>query len=314
MKLTKVKKWVKRLNITPSADMYERTLRDTLRAQGNSIKEPSTVYKPSMWRIVAGSRTGALVAACLIISSCLACYVLSGNITDLKHELKLARQDVVLARRDMARRDIAIAQREAAMAPTDDSATINLYLKEHRDVVARHASFSPGASQHTQMRVSQDDILYYEFFDEGPEYMRPGIIVRGPSFQRDIGSTEAPVISNGHTLTLSEAQEIADFELRAPLWLDPGFELDQIRRIDGRNALQLLYTDGINSVSLFEQSLDGRRGLSRQDFREYAVYRKAEQAGGIILAWKDATLAYVLIGNTDMSQLMNVAQSISDGR
>jgi hypothetical protein len=60
--------------------------------------------------------------------------------------------------------------------------------------------------------------------------------------------------------------------------------------------------------------LDGRRGLSRQDFREYAVYRKVEQAGGLILAWKDATLAYVLIGNTDMSQLMNVAQSISDGR
>ena len=143
--------------------------------------------------------------------------------------------------------------------------------------------------------------------------MRPGIIVRGPSSQREIGSSQTPVISNGHTLTLLEARETADFELRAPLWLDPGFELDQIRRIDGRNALQLLYTDGINSVSLFEQSLDGRRGLSRQDFREYAVYRKAEQAGGIILAWKDATLAYVLIGNTDMSQLMNVAQSISDG-
>ncbi len=122
------------------------------------------------------------------------------------------------------------------------------------------------------------------------------------------------MISNGHTLSLSEARDPAGFELRAPLWLDPGFELDQIKRIDGRNALQLLYTDGINSVSLFEQSLDGQGGLSRQDFREYAVYRKVEQAGGTILAWKDDTLAYVLIGNTEMSQLMNMAQSISARR
>jgi hypothetical protein len=78
--------------------------------------------------------------------------------------------------------------------------------------------------------------------------------------------------------------------------------------------MQLLYTNGINSVSLFEQSLDGQRGLSRQDFREYAVYRDKEQAGGTILAWRDDTLSYVLIGNNEMLQLMNMAQSISAGK
>ncbi len=78
--------------------------------------------------------------------------------------------------------------------------------------------------------------------------------------------------------------------------------------------MQLLYTDGINSVSLFEQSLDGQRGLSRQDFREYAVYRDKEQAAGTILAWRDDVRSYVLIGNTEMSQLMNMAQSISAGK
>jgi hypothetical protein len=115
-------------------------------------------------------------------------------------------------------------------------------------------------------------------------------------------------------MTLFEARKTADFELRAPLWLDPGYTLDQIRRIEGRDAMQLLYTDGINSVSLFEQSLDGQRGLSRQDFREYAVYRDKEQAGGTILAWRDDVRSYVLIGNIEMSQLMNMAQSISAGK
>jgi len=274
---------------------------DIFKSQDKSPKTNSVSFEPNIQRTIFLSKVGYLAAALLIIFSWASFFVMSGKVKDLKEELKLAR------------RDIALAQQGAA-APADDSATINLYLKEHRDVVAQHASYSPGASQPTQMRVSQDDILYYEFLDEGSDYMRPGIIVRGPSSQRDIGLSETPVISNGHTLTLSEARDTADFELRAPPWLDPGFALDQIRRIDGRDTLQLLYTDGIHSVSLFEQSLDGRRGLSRQDFREYAVYRKAEQAAGTILAWKDHELAYVLIGSADMAQLMGMAQSISNGR
>jgi len=115
-------------------------------------------------------------------------------------------------------------------------------------------------------------------------------------------------------MTLSEARRTTDFQLQAPPWLDPGYMLDQIRRIEGRDALQLLYTDGINSVSLFEQPLDGQRWLSRQDFREYAVYRDKEQTGGTILAWRDDALSYVMIGNTEMSQVMNMAQSISAGK
>jgi hypothetical protein len=245
---------------------------------------------------------GSLAAAFLIISSLVACFVLSGKVNDLRNELEQARRDVALARQNIA------------PARTDDSATINLYLKEHRDVVAQHASQASAAPQPAQMRVNQHDILYYEFLDDGPEYMSPGIIVRGPSSQREIGSPEAPVISNGHTLTLSEARKTADFELQALPWLDPGYTLDQIRRIEGRDALQLLYTNGIDSVSLFEQSLDGQRGLSRQDFREYAVYRNTEQAGGTILAWRDDARSYVLIGNTELSQLMNMAQSISAGK
>jgi hypothetical protein len=164
------------------------------------------------------------------------------------------------------------------------------------------------------MRVSRDDILYYEFLDNGPGYMSPGIIVRGPSYQSHLSSPQVPTISNGHTLTLSEARNTVDFELHAPARLFPGYSLEQIRRIEGRDALQLLYTDGINSVSLFEQPLDGRRGLSHQDFREYAVYQNKGQKGGTILAWRDDALSYVLIGNIEMSQLMDMARAISAGK
>jgi len=193
----------------------------------------------------------------------------------------------------------------------DDSATINFYLRQHQGVVARTASLNLSPPQPARMRVSRHDILYYEFFDDRPEFMRPGIIVRGPSSQRKVIPPETPAISNGHTLTLSEARKTVNFDMVSPPRLHPGYMLDNIRSIEGRDSLHLLYTDGINTVSLFEQPLDGERRLAAQDFREYAVYRNKGQARGAILAWRDSVLSYVLIGNAEMSQLMDMAQSIS---
>ena len=201
--------------------------------------------------------------------------------------------------------------RKPAPEIQDDSAIINFYLREHQDVVARTASLNLSPPQPAQMRVNRHDVLYYEFLDEPYEFAHPGIIVRGPSSQRKVIPPEAPAISNGHTLTLSEARKAANFNLVSPPQLHPGYMLDKIRSIEGRDSLHLLYTDGINTVSLFEQPLDGERGLAAQDFREYAVYRNKQQVGGTILAWRDDTLSYVLIGNAEMSQLMNMAQSIS---
>jgi len=192
----------------------------------------------------------------------------------------------------------------------DDSAAINFYLREHQGVVARTASLNLSPPQPARMRVNRHDIIYYEFFDDPYEFARPGIIVRGPSPPRKVIPLETPAISNGHTLTLSEARKAAIFDLVSPPRLHPGYMLDKIRRIEGRDTLHLLYTDGINTVSLFEQPLDGERGLGPQDFREYAVYRNEGQAGGAILAWRDNALSYVLIGNAEMSQLMDMAQSI----
>jgi len=286
-----VEKLIERANAVPSDKMNRRTLYDICEAQEEAKRVNTATFAPNIWRAVLGSKAGSLAAALLIISSVLACLVLSGKVTDLRKELELARQDI-------------------PPVQSDSTTTINLYLKEHRDVVARHASFSSATPQPVQMRVSPNEILYYEFLNDEPGYMRPGIILRGRTDRNQAEPSEAPVISNGYILTLSEARKIAGFDLVARSWLHPGYKLDEIRRIEGRNALQLLYTDGINSVSLFEQPLDGQHGLSANDFREYAVYRKKEQAGGTILAWRDDKLSYVLIGNTELSQLMDMAQSI----
>ena len=296
MKRKEIERLAEKISINRAAIDHERILTDA-EAALEASKRPEMSHVPvllrSRFKLVVCA--GSLAAALLIISSLVACFVLSGKVSDLKNELELAQRDV-------------------AVAQPDDTATINFYLEEHRDFVARHASASPATPQPAQMRVNKHDILYYESFDDGPEYVSPGIIVRGPSSQLQTGSPEAPVISNGHTLSLSEAIENTDFDLAAPPWLHPYYKHDQIRTIEDRDALQLLYTNGTNTISLFEQPLDGRRGLESKDFREYAVYRNEGQVGGIILAWRDDVLSYVLIGNTEMSQLMDMAQSISAGK
>ncbi len=285
---------IQNLTVESSDQIHDRIV-GKLVSKLDVSKRQSTGEQAHVRRVITISRVGKLAAALLVISSSVACFVLSRKVTDLKAELEQTRRDT-------------------AVVPADDTTTINLYLREHEDVVARHATFSPATPQPARMRVNQHDILYYELFGDEPEYMSPGIIVRGPSSEREIDSSRAPAISNGHTLTLSEARQTANFELQAPARLFPGYSLDQIRRIKGRDAIQLLYTDGIDSISLFEQPLDGQRGLEPKDFREYAVYRNKERAGGTILAWRDDALFYVLIGNIEMSQLMNMAQSISAGR
>jgi hypothetical protein len=284
-----IEQTAKKIRFKPNSTVNERILNSA-----NTALENSRQSKPNLNKLKRLVWAGGLAAAFLIISSWFGSFVLYREVMDLRNEL---------------------SQRDVAVVPiTDDSATINFYLEEHQDLIARHASFSPTTSQPVQMRLSQHDILYYEFLDDEPELMHPGIIVRGPSYQNQIGLPEAYTISNGHTLTLSEAKEAVDFELKSPSWLHPGYKLDQIRKIEGHNTLQLLYTNGINSISLFEQSLDGQRGLRPKDFREYAVYRNKEQVGGTILAWRDDALSYVLIGNIKMSQLMDMAQSINTVR
>jgi anti-sigma factor RsiW len=253
---------------------------------------PINVRPWSRLRLLAWA--GGLAAALLMIFSMGMALIRSQReITDLKQALASARQD-------------------ANAVETEASTLINIYTKEHQEAVAQYASLSSARPTPMQMQVDQDNILYYELHDGRLETMHPGIIVRGPSAQSQTSPSEAPAISNGHTLSLSEANEATDFDLVAPVWLYPGYELGEIRRIDGHEALQLLYTDGINSVSLFEQPLDGQRGLKPKDFREYAVYRNTEQATVTILAWKDQARSYVVIGSVDMSRLMDVAQSISD--
>jgi hypothetical protein len=217
---------------------------------------------------------------------------------------------------------LAISQWLGKPAPAtgDDMATINLYLTEHQGAILKTVSEELAPQTRTRISVPPEDLLYYEHIDGFPRYTRPGIIFRGPAkTPRRILAPEVPSISKGKILDLPQAQNAVDFEPIAPVRLHPGYILDSIRKIEGYNTLHLIYTNGINTLSLFEQSLDGKRGLGAQDFREYAVYRNIEtdefpgitSDKGTILAWRNGSVSFVMIGKEDMSRLMDLAQAVS---
>lgn len=292
MKRKTIKKWVRALHIPPSDDMYECTLRQTLEAQQRSRKARPTGYRPSLWRAVMASNVGGLAVMLLIAASWTMVWIQWRQVKTLR-----VAKDAI--------------QPETPSSLREDTATIHLYLEEHRDVIAQNASLVSPAPRKAQLRVGQNDILYYELIDEDPGYVRPGVIVRGPSSRHEISSGAAHTISSGKTLSLAEARAAAPFDLISPVWLAPYYKLHQVRRVEDRDTFQLLYTDGFYSISLFEQPLNGGHGLGRQDFREYVVYCNDGQPGGALLTWRDDARLYVLVGNARISQLMDMAQAIS---
>jgi len=199
----------------------------------------------------------------------------------------------------------------------NDLNTIGLYLNEHQGAVLQTVSDEFSSDAETQIPAPTEDFLYYEQIDSFPRYTRPGVIFRGPyKPPREIPLPKTPVISKGEVLDLPEARMAVDFKPSAPTRLFPGYILDSVRKIEDYNSLHLIYTNGINTLSLFEQALGGQNMLAAQDFREYAVYRTAQDQENApdrstILAWRNGSVSFVLIGNEEMSRLMEIAQAVS---
>jgi hypothetical protein len=211
-------------------------------------------------------------------------------------------------------------QKPAPARPEEDLATINLYMTEHQEAVLQTASVESAGPQPPRVTLSRDDIMYYEYIDDYRQISRPGVILRGPTSPRESGPAAPDSgLSSAKALTLPQARKAVSFEPVAPSRIHPGHILDTITKVAGRESLHLLYTNGIDTFSVFEQPLGGNQGLAAKDFREYAVYRSSapmetpgNQTGMTILAWKNTHVSFVLIGRADMSRLMEIAQAFTE--
>jgi RNA recognition motif-containing protein len=96
--------------------------------------------------------------------------------------------------------------------------------------------------------------------------------------------------------------------------------IESTRKIDEYNSLHLIYSNGEDTISLFEQPSNDKRGLSSQDFRDYAVYSNIEsdndsgRQGQTFFAWKNSALSFVLVGKISISRMLDIVQSINGGK
>jgi hypothetical protein len=201
---------------------------------------------------------------------------------------------------------------------SEDLAIIDFYLKEHQGVVVQTVSADLLTQPATKMKVDQDNIIYFEFFDNHPKFTKSGIILKGIKNRHKIRLPKAPAITKGQILSFPQVREAVHFDPVMPPQLPHEYILDSIRKIDNYNSLHLLYTKGIKSLSLFEQPSKYKEGLSSHDFREYAVYSTSvpdvdinDEGEATILSWSNGKLSFVLIGKADMSQLMDIVHAIS---
>lgn len=207
-------------------------------------------------------------------------------------------------------------------APTirDDLAAVNFYIKEHQGAIVQAASEELISQPGTHMYVGRDDFLYFEFIDNHPKFSRPGLILKGPVTRREIRLPKIPAISKGRFIDVSLVRNAINFDPFMPQQLPPDYMIESIRKIDKYNSLHLLYSNGEDTISLFEQPSNDKRGLSAQDFRDYAVYSNIESdhdpegQGQTIFAWKNSALSFVLVGKVSISRMMDIVQSINGGK
>ncbi|MGA8534830.1 MAG: DUF4367 domain-containing protein [Candidatus Tumulicola sp.] len=127
--------------------------------------------------------------------------------------------------------------------------------------------------------------------------------VRGPTFD-EASKDVARVVRD------------AGFRARGPKFLPDGFSPVEGHMIEVRRVptLHLLYSDGIRTVSLFENT--GDAGVDFQSLHSRSVSisghdaRYAEQGPNTLLTWNDGPLCFALIGDLRLDELQRIADSL----
>ncbi len=108
----------------------------------------------------------------------------------------------------------------------------------------------------------------------------------------------------------------AGFDARGPKFLPEGFAPveGKVVLIKGVRTLHLLYSDGIRTVSLFENAGDSGLNMDRLHPQGTTVAGRdatyAEKGPMTLLAWNAASLHFALVGELRLDELQHIAASI----
>jgi hypothetical protein len=198
----------------------------------------------------------------------------------------------------------------------EKNVVINFYLKEHHKAIME-VDYSIQVSPR-EIELGYENIFYYNTIKDSDRLSpgEAGLIIRAPypnGIKTSTDPSRAKNIVNGRNLTFQEAAEAVSFNIVASQTLYPGYFLESIKKIEKEECLQLIYTNGINTLSLFEQTLGSNKKFQSNDFREYVFYSEREKSAINILGWNNKDISFTLIGEEDLSQLMRIIREIQKG-
>lgn len=197
--------------------------------------------------------------------------------------------------------------------PESQKLIFNFYLKEHKNAVIQQASYSEQPSPKS-VEIKNDDILYYDTI-RGERQGEAGLILRAPrrsNVPAQVSAPQAKQIADSHSLNLEQAIKSVTFKVTAPQTLYPGYLLESIKKLEGNNCLHLIYTNGINTLSVFEQSMASEEKLHPNDFKEYIIYSKEGNDPANIIGWNSSEVSFTIIGNEDFPKLINITREIQE--
>lgn len=169
-------------------------------------------------------------------------------------------------------------------------------------VLAKEAYHSDGS---LAWRTRFDDIRYT---DDIPEQVFTGSIpagfttVQGRSYQQP--------------RALPSTAPDAGFSPITPKYLPDGFSLvgADVSTVNGVRNLHLIYSDGIRTLSLFENSTN--RAVDFGGMQAHVIKFEGHDARYVhdgpttLLAWRERRLAFALVGDLDLNELVAIAVSV----
>jgi negative regulator of sigma E activity len=180
--------------------------------------------------------------------------------------------------------------------------TMLVRIDEETKLVLDKQQFASDGSLVTEVRF--EDVRYTADIPEA-DFTLPKEYetVRGPTFD-EASKDVAQVVRN------------AGFPARGPKVLPDGFSPVEghMIAVKGVPTLQLLYSDGIRTVSLFENTgnatvdLQPLHPLTSTFSGRTASY--AEQGPDMLLTWTDGPLHFALVGDLRLDELQRIATSI----
>jgi hypothetical protein len=230
-------------------------------------------------------------------------------------------------------------QAENGIAKQAGEIKIEFYLTEH-ERAAQHATLYTVAESKIapQFRIPmrREDIFYY---DAAPspglaQKGQSGLILRTPHLstgeikepdeamagneKKDIHSA----IAESDIINVEEAQKLMPFKIVAPKVLAGTpllggvgggyYQLAFILKIKEKECVQLVYSNGAQTISLFEQPLWTKNGIGRQDFQQYILYKAQTDSQNSVLGWHTHEIVFNLVSEAKFLDLMAIAEEVQE--